>query len=42
MGKLRLEASWCKSRCANYQVQIELDLMGSVLLIKLVIALLLS
>lgn len=36
MGKLRLEASWCRSTCNTGQVLLELDLMSAYLLVKLV------
>jgi hypothetical protein len=35
MGKLRLEASWCKSSRGTGQVHFELDLMFVYLLVKL-------
>ncbi len=38
MGKLRLEASWCKSSRNEGNVLIELDLMFCLLLVKLAVA----
>jgi hypothetical protein len=37
MGKLRLEASWCSSTRSSGRVQLELDLMIVVLLVKMAI-----
>lgn len=42
MGKLRLEASWCRSKRDNGHVLLELDLMFAFLLVKLVVVTLAS